>query len=80
MNRTFNVTERKVDAEENVTTPAGSFNCFRVSFVTTSKGGIGGGTTRSIMWYAKDVGLVKTENTSENGKLIGRQVLTRIEK
>jgi hypothetical protein len=32
------------------------------------------------MWYAKDVGLVKAENTSENGKLIGRQVLTKIEK
>jgi len=80
MNRTFNVTDRKVEAEENVTTPAGSFNCFKVSFVTTSKGGIGGGTTRSIMWYAKDVGLVKAENTSENGKLIGRQVLTKIEK
>jgi hypothetical protein len=80
MNRTFTITDRKVEAEESITTPAGSFSCLKVSFTTTSKGGIGGGTTKSVMWYAKDVGLVKAETFSDNGKLLSRQVLNKIEK
>jgi hypothetical protein len=80
MNRTFKITDRKVEAEENISTPAGTFNCYKVSFNTNSSGGIGGGNTKSIMWYAKDVGLVKSEVYSDNGKLIARQVLSKIEK
>jgi hypothetical protein len=80
MTRIFAVTDRKVESEEDVTTPAGTFSCFKVSFTTSSKGGIGGGTTKSVMWYAKDIGLVKAETFADNGKLIGKQVLTKIEK
>ena len=78
MNRTFNVKERKVEAQEDVTTPAGTFNCYKLTFLTTSEKG--GGTTKSAIWYAKDAGLVKTENYKEDGKLIARQVLTKISK
>jgi hypothetical protein len=80
MNRTFTVKDRKVEAQESVTTPAGTFDCYRISFTTTSSGGIGGGTTRSTMWYAKDVGMVKSEVYSDNGKLVAKQVLSKIEK
>jgi hypothetical protein len=45
-----------------------------------SKGGVGSGAMKSIMGYAKDVGLVKTENYTEDGKFAGRQILTKIEK
>lgn len=78
MNRTFNIKERKVEAEESVTTPAGTFNCYKVTFLTVSEGGIGAGTTKSTMWYAKDAGLVKAENYKEDGKMMNRQVLTKI--
>lgn len=80
MNRKFDVTDRKVEAQEDVTTPAGTFSCYKMTFNTSSQGGMGGGKTKSIMWYAKDVGLVKSETYADNGKLIARQVLSRIDK
>lgn len=79
MNRKFDVTERKVEAEEDITTPAGTFHCYKITFNTDSGGGIGGGKIKSVMWYAKDVGLVKSESFSDNGKLMARQVLSKVD-
>jgi hypothetical protein len=79
MNRNFTVTNRKVVAQENVTTPAGSYDCYKLTFTTNSQG-FGGGTMNTNLWYAKDTGLVKSETFSENGKLMARQILTKIEK
>jgi hypothetical protein len=80
MNRDFKVTNRKVESQEKVTTPAGTFDCLKITFNTTSEKGLGSGTIKSAMWYAKDAGLVKTENYKEDGKLMSRQVLTKISK
>jgi hypothetical protein len=80
MNKTYKVRDRKVEAEESVTTPAGTFTCYKITFTSTSEGGIGNGTIKSVMWYAKDVGLVKSENYKEDGKFLGRQILTKISK
>ncbi len=80
MNRTFTVKDRKVEGKEKVTTPAGTFDCFKMTYTTTSQGGIGAGTMKSISWYAKDTGMVKTETYSEKGSLMNRQVLSKIEK
>ena len=79
MNRSYNVKDRKVESMESITTPAGTFDCYKISFTTTSQGGMGSGTMKSVVWYAKDVGMVKTENYNEKGNLIGRQVLSKIE-
>lgn len=78
MNRTFMVKNRKVETKESVTTPAGTFECFKITFTTTSAKGIGSGTTKTAMWYAKDAGLVKSENYKEDGKFINRQLLTKV--
>lgn len=80
MNRTFNVKERKVEAQESVTTPAGTFDCYKITFITVSEGGIGSGTVKTAMWYAKDAGLIKAENYKEDGKMISRQVLAKLSK
>jgi len=80
MNRTFHVKDRKVEAQESITTSAGTFDCYKITFTTVSEGGIGAGTIKTTMWYAKDGGLVKAENYKEDGKLINRQVLTKLVK
>lgn len=80
MNRSYNIKDRKVEAREEVTTPAGTFDCYKVSFTTNSDGGMGGGTIKTIVWYSKDTGMVKTENYSQKGSLLSRQVLSKIEK
>src|SRR5690606_29692603 len=61
INKSVDVKNRKVEAKESVTTPAGNYDCFKVSFTTTSAGGIGSGTIKTLIWYAKGVGMVKSE-------------------
>lgn len=79
MNNSFAVRDREVVAQESITTPAGTFNCYKVTF-TTKATGMGSRVTKSAIWYSEGAGMVKSENYSEDGKLISRQVLVSIEK
>ncbi len=78
MNRTFYVKDRRVESQESVTTPAGTFECYKTMFTTTDEKGRN--ATKSAIWYAKEAGVVKTENYNDDGKLINRQVLVKIVK
>lgn len=78
MNRTYHVKDRKVETQESLTTPAGTFNCYKVTFTTTDEKGRG--ATKSAMWYAEDAGMVKSENYNDSGKLLNRQVLVKLVK
>lgn len=58
--------ERKVEAQEQVTTPAGTWNCFKISY--KCKMGVKMGPINvpmnfdGIEWYAPGVGVIKTES------------------
>ncbi|MDN5203395.1 hypothetical protein QQ008_18555 [Fulvivirgaceae bacterium BMA10] len=71
-----NVTDRKVEAIENVTTDAGTFNCIKISENIDSQIMIAKVKAKSVAWYSKDVGTVKTESYNKKGKLMGYSVLT----
>jgi hypothetical protein len=79
MNMNFSVTNRKVEAVENLTTPAGTFECFKISFDVATKMMVNV-KTKGVEWYAKGVGLVKNETYSTDGKLMASNVLTSIKK
>ncbi len=69
--------DRKVDGMEDVTTPAGTFKCYKISQTTEVKS-IGKYTAKNIDWISKDVGTVKSETYDKNDKLIAHSVLTEI--
>jgi hypothetical protein len=79
MNMTINISNRKVDAVENLTTPAGTFECYKISFDAATKMMVNV-KTRGVEWYSKGVGLVKSETYSTDGKLMGSNVLTVFKK
>jgi hypothetical protein len=79
MNMSFSVTNRKVEAVESVTTPAGTFDCYKISFDVATKMMVNV-KTKGVEWYAKGVGMVKTETYSTDGKLLGSNILTSIKK
>ena len=81
MDRTFQIKNRKVESKENVTTPAGTFSCFKVSYVTesTGKSGAVSKPIQTSIWYSNAAGMVKTEHYKE-GKVSSSQLLTKIEK
>ncbi len=78
MNFTVDVLNRKVEKFETITTPAGKFECVKLTQDINSKFGFSI-TINSIEWYAEGVGAVKTE-TYRKGKLVGTTELTKMEK
>jgi hypothetical protein len=61
---TSKVTDRKVVAEENVTTPAGSWDCFKITYnttVTIPGMKMGPQTMSSTEWYAANFGVVQVQ-------------------
>jgi hypothetical protein len=77
MNMTFNVSNRKVEAVESITTPAGTYECYKISYDVATKMMVNV-KTKGIEWYSKGVGLVKSESYSTDGKLLGSMVLSAV--
>ena len=73
------VFNRKVEGRETITTPAGSFDCFVITFNHESKMGIKfSGTARQ--WLAEGVGMVSQTDYNKKGEIISKSVLTKFEK
>lgn len=69
------ITNRKVTAKEKVTTPAGTFDCYVMTY-DTSVSSMGMNTKiSSKQWFAKGIGMVKQEDSSK-GKLQSISELT----
>lgn len=66
---------RKVDAIENISTPAGNFTCVKISTDKITYGGISRNKTKVFEWYAINVGLIRIEERHTRGKLISYKVL-----
>ncbi|TBN00838.1 hypothetical protein EYD45_13510 [Hyunsoonleella flava] len=79
MKMTMDIINRTVDSKESVTTSAGTFNCYALSYDSEVKMGIK--TSFTIKeWIAEGVGVVKTESYNKKGKLMGYSELTSISK
>ena len=82
-NINFKETNRKVDAKESITTPAGTWDAYVISYegnMRTKMGPLGipfNFTAKE--WYVPGIGIVKTETYSK-GKLAGSTMITSIKK
>jgi hypothetical protein len=74
------VTNRKVEAIEDITVPAGNFNAFKFSsdVHSTIMGLKVSGSSKE--WYAYGVGIVKSESYDKNGKLTSTMELIELSK
>ena len=93
MKITSHIKERKVEAKESITTPAGTFECYRISSVIeTEMPGMDEkrrqimeetkkrmGKNKMIIWYAPDVTIIKMEFYMGE-RLITRSEITAIKK
>ena len=74
---TILVTDRIVEARKSLTTPAGTFDCIVLSQKVSTKMMIKiQGASKE--WYAKNIGMVRTESYNKRGKLIGYSELTKL--
>jgi len=72
-----NITNRKIEGKEMITAPAGSFECFKMSYDIETKT-VMTVKMKGIDWFAENVGTVRTESLDKNGKLLGYTVLESI--
>lgn len=79
LNLTVDITNRRVEGSETVTTPAGTFDCIILAYDFITKMGIKvSGSAKQ--WIAKGVGMVKQEDRNKKGKVISRSELTAFSK
>lgn len=79
MTMTVTITNRKVESKESITLPAGTFDCFKITYNIETKS-IFKAQATAAEWYAKGIGMVKQESYDNNGKLVGYTVLNRFKK
>jgi hypothetical protein len=75
MNMTTKITNRKVEGYEDITTPAGTFKCVKISADVESKM-MFKVTTKTVEWISQQVGVVRTESRDSKDKIQGYSVLT----
>lgn len=80
MTTTVDMTNRKVEKQESVTTPAGTFDCYVLYSDTESKVMMTKQKFPSRVWLAEGVGMVKQETYKKNGDLMNSMQLTKFSK
>ncbi|MDD2246655.1 MAG: hypothetical protein PHI70_04920 [Proteiniphilum sp.] len=80
MKMTTKITNRRIEAVEDMTVPAGTFSCMKILGDVSGKA-MGISTSgKNIQWYAAGVGMVKSESYDKKEKLIGYTILTSLKK
>ena len=79
MNMSVDMLNRTVDKKESVTTPAGTYDCFALSYDSEMKMGMKM-KFKIKEWISEGVGVVKSESYNKNGKLMGYSELTSFKK
>lgn len=76
--------DRKVEAKENITTSAGTYECYKISSGIESTSNMMGKSftmnMKSVQWYNAEVGAVRSENYEKDGKMSGYSLITEIKK
>lgn len=84
MSITVTISDRKVVGKETITTPAGTFDCYKVTYNLNSKTTMMGMNMNNNMtaeeWVSQGVGTVKTSSYNSKGAMIGYTLLSRYEK
>ena len=70
------ISKRKVEAIEDITSPAGTFSCYKITSDIELKKEGKNLSAKSAEWYAKNVGIVRSESYNPNGKLTQYTLLT----
>jgi len=72
------MTNRKVEGQESITTPAGNFECYLITYSNTINVGAINKTYTSKQWIARGLGMVQEETYKPNGNLVTKSILQTI--
>lgn len=80
VNMDVTIKNRKVEGQEEITTEAGTFDCYKISYDSEAKTNLFTVTTGGVEWLSPGVGVVKSESYNKKGKLTAYSLLTKLEK
>jgi hypothetical protein len=78
LNFSVNITDRKIEGREEITTDAGTFMCYKITYNVASRAVIVNVNSSAVEWVAPGVGTVRTESYDRRGRLTGYSVLTSL--
>ncbi len=78
MTMSFTMKDRKVAAKESLTTPAGTFDCYKITYTMESSMALVGEST-GAMWLSDGM-MIKTESYNKKGVKSGSTLLTKLTK
>ena len=79
LNLEVTISERKVVGKESITTPVGTFRCYKITSKSNSKKHMGINMSfefGNTEWIAEKAGMVKSESTDKKGNPGGSTVLS----
>ena len=68
---TVTLSNRKVESKETVVTPAGTFDCLKITYDILSQVGFMKVRSSAAEYYNKNHGVIKSESFNKRGKSIG---------
>lgn len=74
---TIDILNRRITAQEDITTAAGTFSCYKIEYDLQIKIMMKI-QIKAAEWIAQDIGTVKSESYNKKGKLTGYSLLTQI--
>lgn len=78
MKTVINISNRTVTGRENITTPSGTYDCYKIEYDVETAMMNMKIKSRVKQWVAKGVGTVKTENYNDKGELMGYTEVTSV--
>jgi hypothetical protein len=79
MTMSIGITNRKVEAIQDVITDAGTFKCYKISYDVNTKMGISV-SAKGVEYFNEDIGMIKSETFDKKGELQGYSVLCSLKK
>jgi hypothetical protein len=77
MTFSFLVKNRKVEAKETITTAAGTFDCFKITYDLEAKVMVKS-TLKIIEWWSLGAGMVRQESYNTKGEFQGKVEITKL--
>ena len=75
---TVGMSNRKVESEEKIETPAGKFDCLKIAYDLETKIGFLKVKSSTVEYYNKKHGVIKSESYNKRGKLTGYSIVEEI--
>lgn len=72
------LSNRKVVRKEEITTPAGTYNCYVITYDNELKGKLASKYYQCTDWIAEGIGMVKQETFKSNGRLMSKSLLNEV--